>query len=37
MVKSYSAQQTIDETVYDAYNLATTDQWVYIQQGTTVV
>ncbi|OAV35392.1 hypothetical protein AO366_0818 [Moraxella catarrhalis] len=35
--KVNSAQQTIDETVYDAYNLATTDQWVYIQQGTTVV
>ena len=35
--KVNSEQQTIDGTVYDAYNLATTDQWVYIQQGTTVV
>ncbi|WP_265013496.1 SwmB domain-containing protein, partial [Moraxella catarrhalis] len=35
--KVASEQQTIDGTVYDAYNLATTDQWVYIQQGTTVV
>ncbi|STY79026.1 SwmB domain-containing protein [Moraxella catarrhalis] len=35
--KDDTKQQTIDGTVYDAYNLATTDQWVYIQQGTTVV
>ncbi|RKM36878.1 SwmB domain-containing protein [Moraxella catarrhalis] len=35
--KDDTKQQTIDGTVYDAYNLATTDQWVYIQQGTNVV
>ena len=35
--KDSAKQQTIDGTIYDAYNLATTDQWVYIQQGTTVV